>query len=171
MPQVMYNSTDARASAPPPADDAGAAAPAQRGGFLGTLGGLTTMRNMEQGEAASIGRAAMSDARARDGAAGGAEASARDKATPRALAIDYALRRAPMLYLVFMNVGLFVAFLAVESPHKAWGDVDLLGDASSYPSNLKWCRRVYDVCHFIGMVRAASPSTHLPASRSGTPSC
>ena len=37
MPQVMYNSTDARASAPPPADDAGAAAPAQRGGFLGTL--------------------------------------------------------------------------------------------------------------------------------------
>ena len=37
-----------------------------------------------------------------------------------------------MLYPIFMNVGLFVAFLAVESPHKAWGDVDLLGDASSF---------------------------------------
>ena len=104
------------------------------------------MRSMEEGQAASMGRAAMSEARQRDDAAGSATSSAaREKAATSGLSLDYALRRAPLAYLISMNTGLFIAFLAVKEPHKAWGNVDLLGESSSYPSNLQWCQRVYDV--------------------------
>jgi hypothetical protein len=133
----------------------GAPPTAQRpAAWQSTIRGLHTMQYMEDGQAESMGRAAIEEARQRsqrsnssfsrrgDGSASGGSTQ---MALPNCCSVDGVLSRTPLIYALLLNGGLVVALIGCNDAKSAWSDLGLLSAPSSYSAKMQWARHVYQV--------------------------